>query len=184
MQKEKLVGLKVKKHVSRKYVLNAKGFTLIEMTFVLSIVILLTAVIAPFGLKWIQMKAEEDALDSIVAMIYSLQSYSMAHNDYTRLRFKSTGAITSYIAERPGIETFAVQELPEGMCVSESSSVKAVEFSGNGNIEKSGVLTIITKTKRISITFQFQRGRMIIRESERVLLAGSDFDGNCTYGNI
>lgn len=164
--------------------MNQNGFTLIEMTFVLSIVILLTVIMLPFGFKWVQAKAEEDALDAMIAMIYSLQSYSMAHNDYTRLRFKSTGGITSYIAERPGIEILSAQELPAGMCIAESSNMKTVEFLGSGNIDKSGVLTIITQKKRITITFQFQRGRMIVRESERVLLAGSDFDSSCTFGNI
>lgn len=154
------------------------------MTFVLSIAILLTVMMMPFGFKWIQAKTEEDAIDSIVATIYSLQSYSIAHNEYTRLRFKTTGEITSYIAERPGRETFSIRELPEGMCIAESSAMKAVGFTGNGNIEKSGVLTIITQTKRTTIAFQFQRGRMIIRESERLLLAGSDFNSSCTFGNI
>lgn len=154
------------------------------MTFVLSVAILLTVVMMPFGFKWIQAKTEADAIDSLIATIYSLQSYSIAHNEYTRLRFKSSGVITSYIAERPGIETFSIRELPEGMCIAESSVMKTVEFTMEGNIEKSGVLTIITQTKRTTISFQFQRGRMIIRESERLLLAGSDFNSSCSFGDI
>ena len=63
------------------------GFTLIELVFVLSIAIILSAVIIPVGSKWIRTTAEEDAFKSIVVTIQSLQSYSMAHSAYTRLRF-------------------------------------------------------------------------------------------------
>lgn len=174
----------MKKNTVKKHVSNSKGFTLIEMTFVLSIVILLTVAMLPFGYKWVQEKTEENAIDSLISVIYSLQSYSMAHKELTKLRFKSSGTITSYVAEIPGKEVFSTRALPEGMCLAESSSMKDILFQRNGDIAQFGVLTIITETKRIAITFQFQRGRMIVRESERVLVAGSDFNSSCTFSNI
>ncbi|MBO1910275.1 type II secretion system protein, partial [Microvirga sp. 3-52] len=78
------------------------GFTLIELVFVLSIAIILSGVILPVGSKWIRTTVEDDALKAIVITIQSLQSYSMANNAYTRLRFSTTETQTMYIAEAPG----------------------------------------------------------------------------------
>lgn len=157
---------------------NEKGFTLIEMAFVLSIVFVLTSMIIPFGFKWIKTSTEKDAIDAIIAEIYSLQSYSIAHNEYTRLSFQKLGEQSYYIAAVPGKEEFARIALPEGMHVSGTSALKTVEFDGKGNIIQSGVLTIVSQTKRTAITFQFLRGRMIVNESERVLMARSDINGS------
>lgn len=160
---------------------DEQGFTLIEMAFVLSIALILTVIMVPFGFKWIQSTSEKEAIDAIIAEIYSLQSYSMANQEYTKLSFQTSDGKTSYISAVPGKEVFAKKELPEGVRLSSTSTLKSVEFSGDGNIIHSGVLMMVSSSKRIAITFQFHRGRMIIRESERVLVAGSNF--NC-YDSI
>lgn len=161
-----------------------RGFTLIEMTFVLSIVLLLTITIMPLGFKAFRTASEEEAIASIISTIYNLQSYTMAHDELTRLSFKSTETQTSYIAEVPGKKEFYRRLLPEGMYVSSTSGLKMVEFYGNGNIVHSGVLTIVGKTGRTAITFQFQRGRMIISESERIFLARSNSHNHNTFRYI
>lgn len=152
------------------------GFSLIELTLVLSIAIALTVSIIPFGLKKIQEKTEKDAIDLLISSIYSLQSYAMAHNEFVVLSAWEVDGKTHYIGERLGGEVLIEHTLPEGMQVSSSSPLKRIEFHGNGDIIKLGVFVITSETKRINITFQFQRGRMIIRESERVLLDRSDFN--------
>lgn len=155
------------------------GFTMIEMMFVLSITIMLTVVILPIRYKWVRTNTEENAIASLVTTIYSLQSYAMAHNQYTRLSFRSEGEQTMYVAAVPGIGELSRKLFPEGMYVSSSSSMKSVEFHANGDIVQSGVLVIVGKTSRTTITFQFQRGRMIISESERLFLArGSPYNNN------
>ncbi|WP_210468983.1 type II secretion system protein [Sporosarcina sp. 6E9] len=150
------------------------GFTLIELVFVLSIAIILSGVILPVGSKWIRTTVEDDALKAIVITIQSLQSYSMANNAYTRLRFSTTETQTMYIAEAPGKIEFSRKLLPEGMRVSGSSGLIAVEFNGNGDIINFGKLTLLTKQGSRTIVFQMQRGRMIISESKGLFLAGSN----------
>jgi hypothetical protein len=154
------------------------GFTLIELVFVLSIAIILSAVIIPVGSKWIRTTAEEDAFKAIIITIQSLQSYSMANNVYTRLRFSTTGTKTMYIAEVPGRFEFSRKLLPEGMRLSDYSNLIAVEFSGNGDIINFGKLTLLTNRGSRIIVFQMQRGRMIISESKRLFLAGSNPDSH------
>lgn len=161
-----------------------QGFTFVEIMMVLSIAVLLTVMMMPIGFKWMQKVSEEEAIDALLATIYSLQSYSIAHNEYTKLSFQTSEGTTSYIAAAPGKEVFANNALPSGMSVADSSSLKSVEFHGNGNIAHSGVLTIVSPAKRTAITFQFQRGRMIIRESERLLVARSDINNRGTIGHF
>lgn len=152
------------------------GFTLIELVFVLSIAIILSAVIIPVGSKWIRSTAEEDAFKAIILTIQSLQSYSMANNALTRLRFATTETKTMYIAEAPGRIEFSRKLLPEGMRLSNYSNLIAVEFNGNGDIINFGKLTLLTNQGSRTIIFQMQRGRMIISESKRLFLAGSNPD--------
>lgn len=160
--------------ITRRENTNEKGFTLIELILVLSIVALMTAIIIPVGGKWVRTTTEEDAIESIVATVYSIQSYAMAHRVYTRLSFIDTGSQTEYIASAPGHIELSRKLLPEGMYVSDSSGLKEIEFHANGNIIKFGVLTIVGESGRTRITFQFQRGRMIISESKRTFMAGSN----------
>ena len=150
------------------------GFTLIELVFVLSITIILTAVIIPVGEKWIRTTAEDDAFKSIIVTIQSLQSYSMANHVYTRLRFTKPADQTMYIAEAPGRTEFSRKLLPEGMHVASLSNLKAVEFHANGDIITFGRLTFLTNDGSRTIVFQMQKGRMTISESKRILLARSN----------
>lgn len=150
------------------------GFTMIELILVLSIVTIMSAIIIPVGEKWVRTTEEEDAIQSLKITINSLQSYSMANNVYTQLRFKKVDEQTAYVAARPGVEELSIKLLPKGMYVLSSSKLRVVEFHGNGNIINSGTLLLGTKKGVIRFTFQFQRGRMIISESERIFLARSN----------
>lgn len=157
---------------------DTRGFTLIEVTLVLSIVLVLTTMMIPFGTKWIQETSEREAIDLLVATIYNIQSYSIAHGVYTRLYFIKEDDATSYKVEVQEGQVFGEYELPKGMRLSDSNRLNVIEFHENGDMIRTGVLTLVTDTRRFAITFQFQRGRMIITESERVFLDGSDVNNN------
>lgn len=153
---------------------NEKGFTLIELLLVLSVVVIMTAIIIPVGGKWVRTTTEEDAIASLVATVYSIQSYAMAHGVYTKLSFIETDSRTMYIASAPGKVEFSRKFLPEGMYIEDSSGLKEIEFHANGDIIKFGSLIIVGKSENTKITFQFQRGRMIISESKRTFMARSN----------
>lgn len=138
------------------------GFTFLELLLVLAVLSTMTAIIIPVGDKWIRTDAEEDALHSFLAAIYSLQSYSLANEVLTQMTFRDSG--TMYISSASGKGTFARNVFPPGMRVASSSPMKSVEFKPNGDIVNSGTLTIQSKAGVKQIRFQFQRGRMIISE--------------------
>lgn len=160
------------------------GFTILELLLVLSIIVIMTAIIIPVGDKWIQTTEEEDAIQSVIVTLHSLQSYAMAHGVYTKLNFQSAGSRTMYVASVPGKFEFFRKLLPEGLNIASSSNLKAVEFHADGDIIDSGRLTLVGKSGRTNIVFQFQRGRMIISESKRIFLAGSNSDARRPYGHL
>lgn len=152
---------------------SEKGFTFLELLLVLSVVSILTAIVMPIGNKWAQATSEEEAIQLLTSTIYSMQSYAIAHKETTRVHFKRIDNQTKYIADRVGKGIISETYLPESMRVSSSSSLKEIIFAANGDIVNFGTLTFLTNTGTISIKFQFQHGRMIISESEGLLLAGN-----------
>lgn len=155
---------------------HEKGFTLLELILVLAVVAIVSAVIIPVGEKWIRTTAEEDAIQSLVVTIHSLQSYAIANEAYTRLSFRKPDSRTMYVAAAPGKEEFSRKYLPEGMHVASYSFLKEIEFHPSGDIFNFGTLKLVTNTGEVTITFQFQRGRMMISESKRIFMARSDSD--------
>lgn len=158
-----------------------KGFTLVESLLVLLIIAILTAIIIPISNRWVMEKEEEQAISALVAAIYAVQSYSMAHEVYTKLVFSRSDGRTFYTAAAIDNRQLFRQELPEGMSISGSSNLKMIEFHGNGDVFNFGKLIIIGKSGKTTITFQFQRGRMIISESKRIFLARSNPNTRSPY---
>lgn len=146
------------------------GFTFVEVIFVLSIIVLLTGMIIPFSLRMTEKEIEKNAIEALISTVYAMQSYSIGNDQYTRLRFITAREPTLYQVLAQGNNMLIERELPKGMTLASSSPLKTIEFHPNGNLAKGGVLIIITGKKTVSITFQFQRGRMIINESKGVLL--------------
>jgi len=154
---------------------NEKGFTFLELLLVLSVVAIISAVIIPVGEKWIRTSVEEDALHLLISTIHSMQGYAIANGKATKVEFIKIGKRTKYITAIPG-KQMSETYLPDGMRISNSSYLDSVEFHPNGDIIKFGSITLITTTGIIEIKFQFQRGRMIIAESERLFMAGIDIN--------
>lgn len=154
---------------------DERGFTMIELLFVLFIVILMSSVIMAVGTKWTTLSEEDAALRSIVSTIYSLQAYAMAHEVNTRLIFRNTKGRMAYVAEVPGYYEITRNLLPEGMTLITSSNLMTVEFYRDGAIAKFGTIRFRMKDgSQRRITVQIARGRMMIGESKRLFLAGSD----------
>jgi competence protein ComGD len=143
--------------------MNRQGFTLLELLLVLSILMTMTAIILPIGNKWVRTSVEDDAVQSIIATIYSLQSYSMAHGKMTQLHFPSSGTI--YVASVPGEIEFSRQAFPNGMrVISNSSTLSSILFLPNGNVLEVGTLIIRRSSDTVQLKIQMERGRVIIHE--------------------
>lgn len=136
------------------------GFTFIELLLVLSVVSILTFIILPLGDRWIRVKSDEDALQTLIACVYNMQAHSMAHQISTKLIFRNNG--TEYVVHRAGGVELCSGVFPPGMHLSTRSNMRVVEFTPDGNVFPSGIMTINTNTGSTEIRFQLVRGRIIV----------------------
>lgn len=151
--------------VEVKRIINGQyGFTFLELLLVLSIMTILTAVILPFSEKHLKKESEEDALKQFIAAVHEAQLYAMTHKESVALTF-SYGGATYKVEKIDMTETLMSGMFPEGMHRTKHSPLNRVEFSETGYMVKTGKMYFSTQSKgEIFISFQFERGRMIVNE--------------------
>ncbi|WP_158232442.1 type II secretion system protein [Sporosarcina sp. P13] len=139
------------------------GFTFLELLLVLSIIVILTGVILPFSEKRLQKISEEDALKVFMTFVHETQLYAITHNEPMLITFSGNGVF--YRSAKEDKTVILEGQFPTGMRRAESTKLKELYFMPNGNLSPTGTMTFVTQTignKKIS--FQFERGRMIINE--------------------
>lgn len=142
---------------------NQRGFTFLELLLVLSIVLILTAVILPFSEKRLQRISEEDALKQFITTVHETQLYAITHQESVSLIVSGSGSTYKTVRDNMA-ETVISGEFPEGMRQTKNSTLKRLDFAASGYLVKTGVMTFTTKSKgEISILFQFERGRMVVK---------------------
>ncbi|PIC72119.1 hypothetical protein CSV77_02610 [Sporosarcina sp. P16b] len=140
------------------------GFTFLELMLVLSIMMILTAVILPFSEKHLKKESEEDALKQFIAAVHEAQLYAMTHKGSVALTFSDSGAM--YKVERMDrTVTLRSGIFPDGMRMTKQSPLKRLDFAETGYMVKTGKMYFSTQSSGlIFISFQFERGRMIVNE--------------------
>ncbi len=140
-----------------------KGFTFLELLLVLSIVMILTAVILPFSEKRLQKISEEDALKQFIATVHETQLYAITHRQRVVLFFGENGGI--YKVKGDDVIDVLNGQFPEGMHLVKYSNFRKLNFTETGYLLETGSMIFDTKSKgKIKITFQFERGRMLVYE--------------------
>lgn len=166
---------------------DENGFTILELLLVLSIVSILTLVIIPIGGKWIKTMSDEKAIDIFITTVHSMQSYALANQIMTSVVVVpgNRNSDSYYKANINGNETVSTTYFPKGIRGSTSNgSLLRVDFHPDGKIIHSGTMTLLTDFKTYSIRFQFEKGRVIIHESNRPIMAGNDSDPSGTRRHL
>lgn len=162
-----------------------EGFTILELLLVLSIASILTLTIIPIGGKWIKTESDEKALDLFITTIHSMQSYALANEEMTSVVLKPTGNNEFYYeALIGGNQSVSKTLFPKGMRKSPSSPLQRIDFQYNGNIATPGTMTLLTDYKTYRLTFQFVKGRVIVHESDRTIVARDGFDASSTRHHL
>ncbi|PIC78571.1 hypothetical protein CSV74_03345 [Sporosarcina sp. P19] len=150
--------------VAKKAIKGQQGFTFLELLLVLSIMMVLTAVILPFSEKHLQRRSEEEALKQFITTVHEAQLYAMTHKENIALIF-SDGGTTYKVVKNNMAETVIHGSFPEGMGRTKQSSLNRLDFAETGYMVKTGKMIFFTQSKgEIFISFQFERGRMIVNE--------------------
>lgn len=163
LQSLEMVKLRHQMQESKQFVEKQNGFTFLEILLVLSIMMILTAVILPFSEKRLQRVTEEDALKLFITTVHEAQLYAITHNERVALTFSNEGQ--NYRTELENLTVLFNGEFPSGMARSKGSPLKRLDFAQTGYLMQTGKITLNTSSKGvISISFQFERGRMIVNE--------------------
>lgn len=141
------------------------GFTLIESLVVLLIGITISTIVFQYGFKNLQERAEQEAIDLLVATLYDMQSYAIGHAEYVVLDFVDNDQEgIQYVVKNSKQEELVTRTLPKGMSVSVGNNIKILGYHPNGRIMYFGSLLIKTKNRTVRLALQMHHGRVIVYE--------------------
>lgn len=138
-----------------KFKWNEKGFTMIEMLLVLSIVMVVSSCVVFLTSTKMKDMEEERFYRQLHLDIMRLQAISIGGNRYTYLNFPNNR--TRYKAESAGVVWFE-KDLPKNMRLGDESTLKGISFHPNGNVNSFGNLLFVTERGEKRITVYISRG--------------------------
>lgn len=138
-----------------KFEWNEKGYTLIEMLLVLSIVMVVSSSVLFFTTnKWKEIE-EERFYKQFHLDLQRLQAISIGEYRYTYLTFSNNK--TKYEAKSANGLLFE-KDLPKHMRLGDESTLKIIAFHPNGNVNDFGNFLFITDQGEKRMTVHIGRG--------------------------
>lgn len=141
---------------------NSKGFTLIEVLLVLSIVFVITSSVLFVSSSYVQKNSLQLFINQFKLDVYHLQSVSVSDGIYSTLVFDDTR--TSYTTRKSFYQPLVKRTLPKGVTLSNQSGLSQLSFHPNGSIEKFGTLIFNTPNGDLIFRFYIGKGRIAVEE--------------------
>lgn len=141
---------------------NERGFTLIEMLLVLTIVGVMTSAVLHFSFDQMQRQTYRKTTNQIELAIRMAQMMAMEgqHIIYCEV-FNETKFI---IRRRPFEEPYYTQDLPEGMKMHITTERGRLQFQPNGNVTQIGKIYFYLNEERLFYTINLGKGRFLLYE--------------------
>lgn len=140
---------------------NEKGFTLIEMLLVLSIVMVMTTSILFIGTAKLEELEEKRFFKQFHLDIQRLQAIAIAEEKYTYIKFSEKGTI--YTAKSANVMLFEYK-LPLNVRLSTQSYLQEISFHPNGSVKEFGTLVFETSKGLKVITVYIGKGKLKYEE--------------------
>lgn len=141
--------------------LDEKGFTLIEMLLVLSILMVMTSSVIFASTNRLAEIEGKRFFRQFHLDIQRLQTTAIVEEKYAYIRFSENG--TKYIASSANAQLFEYN-LPSGISLSKESSLKGVTFHPNGSVQEFGKLLFETKKGIKQVTIYIGKGKLNYEE--------------------
>lgn len=141
--------------IQYKFKSDEKGFTIIEMLLVLSIVMVVSSSVILLSASKLEEMEEERFYKQLHLDIQRIQAISIGENKYTYIYFINNRR--SYQARSANIILFE-KELPRNMHLADESTIKTISFHPNGNLNNFGNLLFETERGEKRITLYIGRG--------------------------
>ncbi|EMR06656.1 hypothetical protein C772_01184 [Bhargavaea cecembensis DSE10] len=136
------------------------GFTFTEMLLVLAVVMLVSGVgYAAAASKALQDREPIPFGDQLKLDIQAIQMHAVAHKDYTKIVFLGDG---TYVASGTQTGILFRRQLPEGVSLSDFSTLKQVEFTSIGSARAFGTLNFHTPEGPVRVIIHIGKGRVMI----------------------
>ncbi|MGE7129371.1 competence type IV pilus minor pilin ComGD [Lysinibacillus xylanilyticus] len=140
---------------------SERGYTFVEMLFVLFIVICLSTIVVKYSLKAAETRELEQFFTQIQLDIQYIQTYSMQQGEYISMKFESSSK--RYIIKKDIFTELFERPFPKGVeLIPTSSSIYTIIYNFNGNVMTPGTVYFKTPqgTKKIVITLGRGRSRV------------------------
>lgn len=140
---------------------SERGYTFVEMLFVLFIVICLSTIVVKYSLKAAETRELEQFFTQIQLDIQYIQTYSMQQGEYISMKFESSSK--RYIIKKDIFTELFERPFPKGVeLIPSSSSIYTIIYNFNGNVMTPGTVYFKTPqgTKKIVITLGRGRSRV------------------------
>lgn len=138
----------------------SRGFTFTEMLLVLAVVMAVTGIgYAVSGSRAMQDSEPIPFQDQLKLDIQAIQMHAVAHGVYTKIVFLADG---TYVASAGGSDVLFRRRLPEGVFLTEFSTLKQVEFTSIGSARAFGTLHFRTPEGAARLIVHIGKGRVTI----------------------
>ncbi len=137
---------------------SERGYTFVEMLFVLFIVICLSTIVVKYSLKAAETRELEQFFTQIQLDIQYIQTYSMQQGEYISMKFESSSK--RYIIKKDIFTELFERPFPKGVeLIPTSSSIYTIIYNFNGNVMTPGTVYFKTPQGNKKIVITLGRGR-------------------------
>lgn len=133
---------------------DQKGFTLLEMLFVLSILSILFLLFFPFQKKSLESFKEKQFLNSFHKDVLYIQNLAMTTTDYVAISFSKE----KYYVNRVNQGIIFTRKIPKTLKI-KSNTVGSLSFNHKGTIRKPGSIQFQSKDKLYNYICPLGKGR-------------------------
>ncbi|AQQ53008.1 type II secretion system protein [Planococcus lenghuensis] len=142
-----------------KRLLGNKGFTLVEMLVVLSLLMTMAFAI-PIYTAAEEERTEQRFFQTLLADIYFMQSESYRSGEWVQLTFGPDGG--SYTISRNYSAALVSRNMPAGVRMDKTSYLKNIRFNPIGSIETAGTIRFLTPEGPKVLTVHLGKGRVVL----------------------
>ncbi|WP_107841695.1 competence type IV pilus minor pilin ComGD [Metasolibacillus meyeri] len=136
---------------------DERGFTFIEMLFVLAVVSLLSFFVVTFSFRQMQLSVYEQTIQQFELDLIEMQALSI-NNGLTARCWIAEGKEFQCF-QRYG-ELLISRQLPENMRINIYTTNTRIEFNGHGTIINFGKVEFVMGDRRMMYSINLGRGRM------------------------
>ncbi|HSO57194.1 MAG TPA: prepilin-type N-terminal cleavage/methylation domain-containing protein [Paenisporosarcina sp.] len=137
-----------------------RGYSLVELLLVLSIVLIISSSAVYFNNRYIENRTFELFYNQLKLDVAHIQMIALSEERYMKLIFETGGS--RYVGRKSLFDSVFARELPPGYRWSSSSTLNEIAFHPNGTLVKFGTMAFITPDGIKTVRVFIGKGRMTL----------------------